>query len=74
MESVEEIIRKIVKGKIAKLVIDNKEFYIAKWRPIYKIYPPKYDIIFIEISEKEIESISNMIDKIQNMEIKILNN
>ena len=74
MESVEEIIRKIVKGKIAKLVIDNKEFYIAKWRPIYKIYPTKYDIIFIEISEKEIESISNMIDKIQNMEIEILNN
>lgn len=36
--------------------------------------PPKYDIIFIEISEKEIESISNMIDKIQNMEIEILNN
>jgi|GEM_PF-4381994 hypothetical protein len=74
MESVEEIIKKILKGKIAKLVIDNKEFYIAKWRPIYKIYPPKYDIIFIEISEKEIESISNMIDKIQNMEIEILNN
>nr|DAT80108.1 MAG TPA: hypothetical protein [Caudoviricetes sp.] len=74
MESVEEIIRKILKGKIAKLVIDDKEYYIAKWRPIYKIYPPKYDIIFIEISEKEIESISNMIDKIQNMEIEILNN
>lgn len=74
MKSVEEIIRKILKGKIAKLVIDNKEIYIAKWRPIYKIYPPKYDIIFIEISEKEIESISNMIDKIQNMEIEILNN
>lgn len=74
MKSVEEIIRKILKGKIAKLVIDKKEFYIAKWRPIYKIYPPKYDIIFIEISEKEIESISNMIDKIQNMEIEILNN
>lgn len=74
MESVEEIIRKILKGKIAKLVIDNKEIYIAKWRSIYKIYPPKYDIIFIGISEKEIESISNMIDKIQNMEIEILNN
>lgn len=74
MESVEEIIKKILKGKIAKLVIDNKEFYIAKWRPIYKIYPPKYDIIFIEISEKEIERILNMIDKIQNMEIEILNN
>lgn len=74
MKETEEIIKEILKGKIAKLVIDNKEYYIAKWRPIYKIYRPKYDILFIEISEKDIDSISNMIGKIENLRIEILNN
>lgn len=74
MESVEETIKEILKGKIAKLVIDNKEIYIAKWRPIYKIYRPKYDVLFVEISEKDVDKISNMIGKIENLRIEILNN
>lgn len=74
MESVEETIKEILKGEIAKFVIDNKEFYIAKWRPIYKIYPPKYDVLFVEISEKDVDKISNMIGKIENLRIEILNN
>jgi hypothetical protein len=56
------------------LVIENKEYYIAKWRPIYKIYRPKYDVLFVEISEKDVDKISNMIGKIENLRIEILNN
>lgn len=73
MESVEEIIRKILKGKIAKLVIDDKEYYIAKWRPIYKIFTPKYKLIYVEIkSEDDRMKLNKMLSKIEGISIEII--
>lgn len=60
-------------GKILKISMQDKCLYLAKWRPIYKIFTPKYKLIYVEIkSEDDRMKLNKMLSKIEGISIEII--
>lgn len=60
-------------GKILKISMQDRCLYLAKWRPIYKIFTPKYKLIYVEIkSEDDKIRLNKMLSKIEGISIEII--
>lgn len=60
-------------GKIIKISMQDKCLYLAKWKPIYKIFTPKYKLIYVEIkSEDDKMKLNKMLSKIEGISIEII--
>lgn len=60
-------------GKILKISMQDRCLYLAKWKPIYKIFTPKYKLIYVEIkSEDDKIRLNKMLSKIEGISIEII--